>query len=342
MDVGGAPHAEAPQAGRAVGARVAKIDGVAKLTGAELYGADDVPADAMWLRAVRSPHASARFMVGDLVPLMDRHQGLVHVLSAADVPMNGFGIYPHIKDQPVLANGLVRYRGEAVLALIGRRETVEGIADDEVPIAFEPLDPVVGLEAAMAEGAPLVQAGKPGNLLIDGAVRKGATDAGFAACAAIAEGDFETAFVEHAYIEPEAGWARRVGDRIEIHVSTQTPYMDRDEIANVLKIAAEDVRIVPSACGGGFGGKLDLSLQPLIAVAAWILDRPVACVYQRPESMAASTKRHPSRIHARFGCDADGRLLAAEMNADFDTGAYASWGPTVAGRVPIHASPEGG
>ncbi len=338
MDAGGALHADAPQAGRAVGARIAKIDGVGKLTGAERFGADDVPADALWLRAVRSPHASARFTIGDLAPLMDRHRGLVRVLSAADVPMNGFGIYPDIKDQPVLARDLARYRGEAVLALVGPRETVEGIADGDLPIAFEPLDPVFGLEAAMADRAPLVQADKPGNLLIDGGLRKGATESGFAACAAIAEGDFETAFVEHAYIEPEAGWARRSGERIEIHVSTQAPYMDRDEIANVLKIAAEDVRIVPSACGGGFGGKLDLSLQPLIAVAAWLLDRPVACVYQRPESMAASTKRHPARIHARFGCGADGRLLAAEMDAVFDTGAYASWGPTVAGRVPIHAS----
>jgi aldehyde oxidoreductase len=94
---------------------------------------------------------------------------------------------------------------------------------------------------------------------------------------------------------------------------------------------------VPSACGGGFGGKLDLSVQPLVALAAWKQARPVACVYTRPESMAASTKRHPARIAAKFGCDAEGRLLACDVTATFDTGAYASWGPTVASRVPIHA-----
>jgi CO/xanthine dehydrogenase Mo-binding subunit len=99
----------------------------------------------------------------------------------------------------------------------------------------------------------------------------------------------------------------------------------------------EAVRIVPTACGGGFGGKLDLSVHPLVALAAWKLGRPVACVYTRPESMAASTKRHPARIAAKFGCDADGRLLACDVTATFDTGAYASWGPTVASRVPVHA-----
>jgi aldehyde oxidoreductase len=148
---------------------------------------------------------------------------------------------------------------------------------------------------------------------------------------------FETAFVEHAYIEPEAGWARRVGDRIEIHVTTQTPYMDRDEVANVMQLRPENVRIVPTACGGGFGGKLDLSVQPLVGIAAWLLKRPVACVYTRPESMAATTKRHPARISAKFGCDAAGKLVACDVSASFDTGAYASWGPTVANRVPVHA-----
>ncbi len=141
----------------------------------------------------------------------------------------------------------------------------------------------------------------------------------------------------HAYIEPEAGWAERVGDRIEIHVTTQTPYMDRDEIANVMQLRPENVRIVPTACGGGFGGKLDLSVQPLVAVAAWLLKRPVACIYTRPESMAATTKRHPARVVAKFGCDAEGKLVACDVSATFDTGAYASWGPTVANRVPVHA-----
>jgi aldehyde oxidoreductase len=321
-------------AGAAVGARLARVDGVAKVAGRDMFGADGIPADALWLRVVRSPHARARFVLGDLAPLRRR---LAAVLTAADVPFNGFGIYPDIKDQPVLADGEVRYRGEAVVALVGDRETVRAVRDDDVPIAWTPEPPVFGIDAATAGDAPLVQAGKPKNLLLDGGVRRGDSAQAFARCAAIAQGTFETAFVEHAYIEPEAGWAKRVGDRLEIHVTTQTPYMDRDEVASVMRLAPTAVRIVPTACGGGFGGKLDLSVHPLVALAAWTLRRPVACVYTRPESMAASTKRHPARVVARFGCDAEGRLLACDVRATFDTGAYASWGPTVANRVPVHA-----
>lgn len=334
MDAAGAADLPAARTGAAVGARLARVDGVPKVTGSDRFGADAVPADALWVRVIRSPHARARFSVGDLTPLRRR---LTAVLTAADVPFNGYGIYPDIKDQPVLADGIVRYRGEAVLALVGARQEVLAIRDQDLPIVWRPEQPLFGVDAATAPDAPLVQADKPGNLLLEGGVLSGDPAAAFASCAAVAEGTFETAFVEHAYIEPEAGWARRIGDRIEVHASTQTPYMDRDEIASVMRLTPEQVRIVPTSCGGGFGGKLDLSVQPLIAVAAWKLGRPVALVYTRPESMAASTKRHPARVTAKFGCDADGRLVACDVTASFDTGAYASWGPTVANRVPVHA-----
>jgi len=98
------------------------------------------------------------------------------------------------------------------------------------------------------------------------------------------------------------------------------------------------VRIIPTATGGGFGGKLDLSLQPLIALAAWMLDKPVRCIYGRTESMTSTTKRHPADITARMGADGEGRLVALDFSGDFNTGAYASWGPTVANRVPVHAT----
>ena len=114
--------------------------------------------------------------------------------------------------------------------------------------------------------------------------------------------------------------------------------MDRDEVALIMGFDPSRIRIIPSACGGGFGGKLDLSVQPLIALAAWKLDRPVRWTYTRPESMRASTKRHPAKIRASFACDAEGKLTAVDFEADFNTGAYASWGPTVANRVPVHAT----
>jgi CO/xanthine dehydrogenase Mo-binding subunit/aerobic-type carbon monoxide dehydrogenase small subunit (CoxS/CutS family) len=331
--------AESPPVGQAVGARLAKVDGIPKLTGAEIFGADAAPDGALWLRVLRSPHARARFILGDLAPLHAKYPGLTAVLTHKDVPgSNLFGIYPTGKDQPVLAPDEVRYRGEAVLALIGDGATIAAIRDEELPIAWEPLDPVTGTEAALAEGAALVQAGKPGNVLIRGRVLCGDAEAAFAQATFTAEGSWQTPFVEHAYIEPEAGWARREGDRLTVAVTTQTPYMDRDEIAHVLGIDKHQVRLIPTACGGGFGGKLDASVQLLVGLAAWKLDRPVRCTFTRPESMAATTKRHPARMRARAACDKDGKLLAYAFDGDFDTGAYASWGPTVADRVPIHAA----
>ena len=335
VDAGRDPSAIDCPEGPAIGARLPRRDAVAKLDGSAQFGADGIPADALWLRAVRSPHMAAAFTIGDLTPLFDRHPGLVKVLTAADVPGSKlYGVYPDMKDQPVFAMDEVRFRGEVILALVGERETLEAISDAELPIVYEVGEPIIGLDAALAPGARRIHAGKPGNVLIAAELRKG--DGGVALCAHAAAGKWRTSYVEHAYIEPEAGFAQRQGDRLEIHVTTQSPYLDRDEVALIMGLAPDRVRIVPTVCGGGFGGKLDLSVQHLLAVAAWSLDRPVACVFDRPESMTATTKRHPARIEARFGCDEDGRLRAMEMTADFDTGAYASWGPTVAGRVPVH------
>src|SRR5262249_41947603 len=156
-----------------------------------------------------------------------------------------------------------RYRGEAICALVGDRATVEAIRDEELSISWQIEPPVAGIDAAKAAGAPLVQSDKPGNVLVRGHIACGNVAQGFAAAAAVGEGGFETAFVEHAYIEPEAGYACRVGDRLEIRFCTQSPYMARDENALILGLAPEQVRIVPTAVGGGFGGKLDQSLAPM-------------------------------------------------------------------------------
>ncbi|MCK4867990.1 MAG: 2Fe-2S iron-sulfur cluster binding domain-containing protein, partial [Alphaproteobacteria bacterium] len=158
MDAGNPPPPEEPGAGRAVGSAMAKVDGRPKLTGAEIYAADDAPKGALWLRAVRSPHPRARFSIGDDGPLLARFPGLVRLLTAADVPgHNGFGIYPHIKDQPALADGVVRFRGEAVAALVGDEATIRAIRDDDLPIEWQVLTPVTGIDGGLAEGAPAVQ-----------------------------------------------------------------------------------------------------------------------------------------------------------------------------------------
>jgi CO/xanthine dehydrogenase Mo-binding subunit/aerobic-type carbon monoxide dehydrogenase small subunit (CoxS/CutS family) len=330
---------QSPSPGSAVGARVARVDGVEQVTGVSAYGADRAPSDVLQLRAIRSPHAHARFTVGDLSPLYTANPGLERVLLAADVPgQNRYGIYATGKDQPALADGYVRYRGEPVAALVGDARTVATIEDEQLPITWTPLDPLLDAADAVAADAAQLHEWTSGNVLTAGRVARGDVDAALAGSAITTTGTFRTSHVEHAYIEPEAGYAERDGERITVVASTQTPYMDRDEVALVLGIDPAQVRIVPTACGGGFGGKLDMAVQPLIAVAAWVLDRPVRCVFTRPESMRSTTKRHPAVMTATLGADADGTLTALDFQGDFDTGAYASWGPTVANRVPVHAS----
>jgi CO/xanthine dehydrogenase Mo-binding subunit len=154
----------------------------------------------------------------------------------------------------------------------------------------------------------------------------------------VVSGSITTAFVEHAYIEPEAGAAWMEGDTLVIRACTQAPVMDRDETAAILGLSPDRVRIIPSAVGGGFGSKLDVSLQPLIGLVTLRTGRPCRMVYSRAESMASTTKRHPAEISGQIGCDAQGRITGMQMEARFDTGAYSSWGPTVANRVPVHAS----
>ncbi len=333
-------HVEAmPGQGRAVGARIVRLDGGPKVSGKELFGADAIPSDALWVKAIRSPHHRAAFTFGDLDGFLAAHPGLVHVLTARDIPgRNVFGVIPPFADQPVFAAGEARFRGEAVAAVVGERAAIEALDLSLFPVAWQERPSVLTIEAALEEAAPQLHAQRHGNILVRGRVERGDACATLANAEVSVEGHFETAFVEHAYIEPEAGWARRVGDRIEITAATQAPYLDRDDTAAIMGLPPESIRIIPSACGGGFGSKLDLSVQPYVALAAWITGRPAAMVYSRPESIQSTTKRHPAVMRSRMAATRDGDLLAMDFEGDFNTGAYASWGPTVANRVPVHAS----
>ena len=321
------------------GSRTRKVDGEPKLLGTEIYGADTAPDDSLWMRVVRSPHPRATFVLPSPEKIVEENPGLMRILTWQDVPgNNGFGIYPHIKDQPVLAKDQVRYRGEAVAALIGDRKSIEAVTDDDLGIEWVPQDAIESYESALEGKISPVQEIHEDNLLARGFLKKGDAESVYEQSLIKAQGTWETSYVEHAYIEPEAGYAVKRGQRLELFVSTQTPYMDRDEVAQVLGIGPDQVRIIPSAVGGGFGGKLDCSVQPLLAVAAWILEKPIRCTFTRPESLASSTKRHPAKMKASASCDKDGSLTSLSFEGDFNTGAYASWGPTVADRVPIHCS----
>jgi len=324
--------------GKAVGQRIARVDGIPKVNGTDQFGADVAPTDALVAKVVRSPHPRAGFRFGDLNDYVSSHPGLIAVYTAADIPgRNCFGVIPPMADQPVFAEDEARYRGEAVALVVGGAESMFQLDLALFPVEWEPRPAVTSPDEATATGAPRLHADRAGNVLIRGLVQRGELDAAFAASDQVVEGEFETGFIEHAYIEPEAGHAVRLGDRIEMHVTTQTPHMDRTDVAAILGIPVDRVRIVPTSVGGAFGGKLDLSVQPFLAVAGWNLERPVRMTYTRPESMMSTTKRHPARMSLRVGATNDGQLTAMDFGAEFNTGAYASWGPTVANRVPVHA-----
>lgn len=329
----GAEHAAV---GHSVGTRLRKVDGIARANGSAKFGADVRMEGALHFKAIRSPYPHAKFIFGDLEAYVATRPGIVRVFTAADVPGNNqFGIFARLRDQPVFSDGYVRYMGEAIAGVVGEREAIDALVESDFPVVWETLPALSGMAAALSSDAPALHPSRPGNQLME--VNQISGDVDKSRGINTATISFVTSFVEHAYIEPESGVARRVGDRLEIAVSTQAPYMNRDEIAWVLGIAPERVRVLPSAVGGGFGGKIDMSLQPMIAVAAWHLDRPVAGVYSRSESMRCTTKRHPSSITATLSCDEQGRLATYEMRGDFNTGPYSSCGPIIASRVPIHA-----
>ncbi|MCO5072359.1 MAG: molybdopterin-dependent oxidoreductase [Rhizobiaceae bacterium] len=329
----------APASGKAIGARVPRLDGMPKVDGRESFGADGFPADALAVAVIRSPYHHATFELGDVDGFRSANPGIVAIFTASDIPgRNLFGTIPQFVDQPALAQSETRFRGEAVAIIAGERAAIIDLDLSAFPVTWHEkpsaLDPV----QAEASGAPLVHADRKNNLLIAGFVEHGDADAAIAGSAHVATATIETSYVEHAYIEPEAGWAAMDGDTLVIHACTQAPFMDRDDLAPVLGLAPEKVRIVPTATGGGFGSKLDLSVQPLIGLVALKTGRAASLAYTRSESMMSTTKRHPAKMRASIGCDADGRVTGMVFDGAFNTGAYSSFGPTVANRVPVHAS----
>ncbi len=333
------PSEALPGKGCAVGMRLVRLDGQQKVDGSEIYGADQTPSGALCVRVIRCPYHRARFEFGDLQEFTAGHPGICRIFTAQDVPgENRYGVIPRFADQPVFAESEARFRGEAVAMVTGEQSAVENLDLDGFPVNWRELPPLKTMDVALACDAERIHANRPNNVLTGGRVVRGDVEGALASADIVVEDNYETGFVEHAYIEPEAGFARRVGDSIEIQACTQSPYMDRADIAKILGIPPESVRIIPTAVGGGFGSKLDLSVQPFVALAAWHLNRPARMVYSRHESILSTTKRHPARMRLRAGANRDGQLVALDFSADFNTGAYSSWGPTVAARVPVHAS----
>ncbi|MCP5071940.1 MAG: molybdopterin-dependent oxidoreductase [Rhodobacteraceae bacterium] len=322
-----------------VGAPICRLDGCAKVEGREKFGDDLAPLGTLVLRIIRSPFPRASFRFGDLNRFVADTNGVVEVLTAKDIRgSNCFGVIPHFADQPVFAEFEARFRGEAVAAVIGTSERMRDFDSETFPVRWFELPSVSDVDAALLEEAPQLHSDRDRNIMCEGFVACGDADAAISKADTSVTASFDSGFLEHAYLEPEAGYAKMNNGRVEVYACTQAPVMDLEALEIILGMDRAQIRVVPTSAGGGFGSKLDISMQPYLAMAAIKTGQPVRITYTRNESMQSTTKRHPSAIDLTIGATKDGRINGFKFVGNFNTGAYASWGPTVANRVPVHAS----
>ena len=333
---------------RAIGSSLPRADAVAKVTGAALYPGDiDLPGQA-WLKIVYAdvPHARINAIdtrAAQAVP------GVVAVLTAADVPVNEYGLI--MPDQPVLCGpgstaqaATVRWEADHVALVVAESEAQAEWAARLVKVDYTPLPIVTDPFAALQPDAPILhphpfrfpygERDLRSNLLLEYVLKNGDIAAGFAAADKVVEATYRTHAQEHAYLQPEAGLAYvRPDGRIEVICGGQWMHEERNEVAHALGLPPEQVVVRYPAIGGAFGGREDISVQIVLALAAWKTGRPVKIVWSREESIRGHHKRHPVTIHARWGATRDGRIVAAQMDATADGGAYAYTSTKVLGNL---------
>ncbi len=321
-----------------IGQSLRHVDGVHKTTGQIKFGDDVAPSNCLEIVVLRAPFHHASFEFGDL-DAYQRDQGLETILTAKDIHgKNAFGVIPGFTDQPVFAEKFARFKGEAVAAVVGVPAILRDLSLKNFPVSWTEKTSYHTSAEAQKDTALQLHDAHPQNIMCRGYVSRGKAHEALKAADVVVSGRFRTSIVEHGYIEPEAGFAKIKDGRLEIHASTQAPVMDLDSLEEILAIDRNRIRILPTAVGGGFGSKLDISVQPFLALAALKTQKPVRICYSREESLQSTTKRHPADIELAIGADASGKICGFVFHGDFDTGAYASWGPTVANRVPVHAS----
>jgi len=321
---------------RVVGQSPAHHDFVNKVRGTLLYAADWNLPGMIHGKVVRSDVGPAKIVRID-TSAAERLEGVVAVLTAADVPHNAIvehasgGLGELTVEQPVLARDRVRYVGEPVAVVAAVDPETAAEAADLVDIDYEPLPGVYSAEDALAGDAPLVH--DEGNVLVNWRLERGDLDAAFAKAAVVVENTYRTQHVEHAYMETEAGVGWLENDVVTLRVSTQV-IEHAVEIAAILGLPQNQVRVIASYMGGGFGGKEDMTVEPYLALLVWRTRRPVRMIWSRQESILASTKRHPFVMHYRTAADEDGRILAVDADIIGDAGAY----PCLSARVLFAAA----
>jgi CO/xanthine dehydrogenase Mo-binding subunit len=272
--------------------------------------------------------------------------GVVAVYTAKDVPINEYGL--QWQDQPVLCGpgsskpgtDIVRFVGDQVAAVVAQTEAQAAAAVKLIQVEYEDLPVVTDPVEAMKPDSPRVHEHiGDSNICVHYKIRKGNVEEGFARADVIVEGEYRTPVQEHAYLQPEAGLAYLDEEgRITIACGGQWTHEDRHQVAHALGMANEDIRIVYPAIGGAFGGREDMSVQIVLALATWKLKKPVKIVWSRHESMIGHGKRHASVIRAKWGATKDGKVVAIENELIGDGGAYMYTSNKVLGNSTITSS----
>ena len=332
-----------------IGQSIKRIDAYGKVTGETLYPGDRTYAAELWLKVLfaRRPHAR---VISIDTSQAEALPGVVLVLTAKDVPVNEYGL--QIPDQPVLCGpgsdkkggDIVRFVGDQVAVVVAENEKIAAKARDLIKVHYEDLPLVDNPEFAMSGQVMQLHPDTPRNVAFHKRIRKGDVGAAWAGCEVIVEGVYQTPFQEHAYLQPEAGTAY-IDDqqRITVHCAGQWTWEDQQQIAHALNLPPEQVRVVYDAIGGAFGGREDMSVQIILALAVLRLrerglNRPVKIIWSREESIIGHCKRHPMRIKSKWGAKADGTLLAAEVEIISDGGAYMYTSNKVLGNAVICAT----
>jgi xanthine dehydrogenase molybdenum-binding subunit len=229
-----------------------------------------------------------------------------------------------------------RYIGDVLATVVADSEAVARQAADLIDVSYAVLEPVTDMHEALKEDSPAIHEG--GNILSTSETSRGNVDEAMAKSAFTSRGIYQTQRIEHGFMEPEAAIARPNGDGLEVLSQGQGVYDDRAQIAKLLGLAEDKIRVTLVPNGGGFGGKEDLTVQGHAALAAWTLGVPVKFKLNRDESITMHPKRHPIWMEYHIGCDESGKLTFVRVQFVGDTGAYASVGMKVLERSAGHAT----
>ena len=305
-----------------IGASLPRPDAQGKVTGSAHYPADLIRPDMLHLQVVFAHRPHARILSLDTHPALT-YPGVVAVLTAQDVPYNAHGLID--ADQPVLCHDKVRFEGDKVALVVAESKEAAVAGAKLVKVTYEDLPAVTDPRAALEAESPLVHDALGTNLLLHVPIRKGNGQHAFAEADIVLSGEFSTSWQEHAYLQPEAGIAYYDEQgRLVIETAGQWLHEDRRQIAAMLQLPEEQIIVRYAAIGGAFGGREDLSIQHLLALATWKLHKPTAIIWSREESITAHHKRHPMTIRCRWGAKKDGHIIAVEAEVLADGGAYAS------------------